>query len=154
MSGLWTPGDPQPSGGSGAGSGEGPSGPGSEPQPGPGSGAPSGGQPGDAADEAALAEELRRVRLELASTPVADIVANHAVGLWQLAVLHLTPEDGEQPRLDEAGLAIDAMAGLVEPLGDRLGANAEALRDALAQLRLAYVQVRDSVDPGATAVDD
>jgi hypothetical protein len=81
-------------------------------------------------------------------------VANHAVGLWQLAVLHLTPEEGEEPRLDEAGLAIDAMAGLVEPLGDRLGANAEALRDALSQLRLAYVQVRDSVDPGATAVDD
>jgi hypothetical protein len=153
VSGLWTPGDPQPSAGSGAGSGTGPSGTGPEPEPAPGSGAPSGG-PGDEADEAALAEELRRVRLELASTPVADIVANHAVGLWQLAVLHLTPEEGEEPRLDEAGLAIDAMAGLVEPLGDRLGANAEALRDALAQLRLAYVQVRDSVDPGAAAVDD
>lgn len=94
-------------------------------------------------DEAALAEELRRVREELARTPVADIVANHAVGLWQLAVLHLSPEEGHPPDLAEAGLAIDAMAGLVENLGDRLGQHAEALRDALAQLRVAFVQVQD-----------
>jgi hypothetical protein len=110
---------------------------------------PSGGPPvGDepegppSPDEIAMAEELRRVRAELAATPVADIIANHAVGLWQLAVLHLTPEEGEEPRLDEASLAIDAMAGLVESLGDRFGPHAEPLRDALAQLRLAFVQVR------------
>jgi hypothetical protein len=94
-------------------------------------------------DDAAVAEELRRVRAELAATPVADIIANHVVGLWQLAVLHLTPDGGEAPNLDEAGLAIDAMAGVVESLGDRLGENADPLRDALAQLRLAFVQVRD-----------
>lgn len=94
-------------------------------------------------DEAKMAEELRRIRAELASTPVADIVANHAVGLWQLAVLHLTPEGDEPPNLSESSLAIDAMAGLVDGLSDRLGANAEPLRDALSQLRLAYVQVRD-----------
>jgi hypothetical protein len=92
-------------------------------------------------DEAAIAEEMARVRAELAATPVTDIVANHALGLWQLAVLHLTPEDGP-PNLDEAGLAIDAMAGLVDGLGDRLGDNAEPLREALAQLRLAFVQLR------------
>jgi hypothetical protein len=94
-------------------------------------------------DEAAIAEELRRVRAELAATPVADIVANHAVGLWQLAVLHLVPEDGRSPDLAQAGLAIDAMAGLVDGLGDRLGENAEPLRDALAQLRLMFVQVSE-----------
>jgi hypothetical protein len=163
VSGLWTPGDPQSGAGTGSGSSAGAGDPG--PDPGQDTRLTDAGQPSEA-DEAALAEELQRVRAELASTPVADIVANHAVGLWQLAVLHLTPEEGELPRLDEAGLAIDAMAGLIEPLGDRLGANAEALRDALAQLRLAYVQVRDSVDPsqapnpapnpaaGETAVDD
>ena len=99
--------------------------------------------PGEEVDEAALAEELRRVRAELAATPVADIIANHAVGLWQLAVLHLTPEGDEAPDLEQASLAIDAMAALVEGLGDRLGTNAEPLRDALSQLRLAFVQVRD-----------
>jgi hypothetical protein len=99
-------------------------------------------------DEAALAEELQRVRADLAATPVAEIVANHAVGLWQLAVLHLTPEAGEAPRLDEASLAIDAMAGMVESLGDRLGEYAESLRDALAQLRLAFVEVRGRATEG------
>jgi hypothetical protein len=98
------------------------------------------GAPGAPGDEQ-VAEELRRVRAELASTSVADLVANHAIGLWQLAVLHLTPEEGAPLRLDEAGLAIDAMSALVDGLGDRLGENAEPLRDALSQLRMAFVQV-------------
>jgi hypothetical protein len=93
--------------------------------------------------EEEVAEELRRVRAEISGTPVADIVANHAVGLWQLAVLHLTPESGGEPRLDEAGLAIDALAALVEGLGDRLGEHSQSLRDGLAQLRLAFVQVQN-----------
>jgi hypothetical protein len=90
---------------------------------------------------------MARVRAELASTPVADLVANHAIGLWQLAVLHLTPEEGHPIRLDEAGLAIDAMASLVEGLGDRLGEAAEPLRDALAQLRVAFVQISERAAP-------
>lgn len=93
--------------------------------------------------------EMRRAREELASVPVADIIANHAVGLWQLAVLHLTPDPGpdgspSEPRLDEAGLAIDALAALVDGLGARLAPHDEALRDALSQLRLAFVQVSSS----------
>jgi hypothetical protein len=89
-----------------------------------------------------LAEELERVRAELATTPVIDIVANHAVGLWQLAVLHLTPGGDAPPRLDEARLAIDALGALVDGLGDRFGEHAEPLRDALAQLRVVFVQVQ------------
>ena len=91
--------------------------------------------------EAQVAEEMRRVRAELAATPVVDLVANHAIGLWQLAVLHLTPEEGTAPDLVEASLAIDAMAAIVDGLGARLGENAEPLGEALAQLRLAFVQV-------------
>jgi hypothetical protein len=101
---------------------------------------------------------MRRAREELANVPVVDIVANHAVGLWQLAVLHLTPEpqpDGSptEPRLAEAGLAIDALAALVDGLGDRLAPNDEPLRDALGQLRMAYVQVA-SGDVLTTEIDD
>lgn len=150
MSGLWTPsGEHRPA------------------EPDPAADAPGAraapGSPADA-DEARMAEEMRRVREEIAGTPVADIVANHAVGLWQLAVLHLTPEGDEEPRLDEAALAIDAMAALVEGLGDRLGESADALRDALAQLRLAFIQVRQhggsangdapDGDPGDGAAED
>ena len=94
-----------------------------------------------AASDEEVAEELRRVRAELAGTSVADLVANHAIGLWQLAVLHLTPEAGASIRLDEAGLAIDAMAALLDGVGHRLGENEPPLRDALSQLRLAFVQV-------------
>jgi len=109
----------------------------------PGGDAGAGGGGGGPPDEAAVAEELRRVRAELAATPVVDLIANHAVGLWQLAVLHLIPEGDEAPRLTDASAAIDALAGIVEGLGDRLGRHAEPLRDALAQLRMAFVQVRD-----------
>jgi hypothetical protein len=131
VSSLWTPsGEHVPDDETGSGDG-----PGSSPSALPSTEA--------SHEDAELAEELRRVRAELAATPVADIVANHAVGLWQLAVLHLTPEEGETPNLAEAALAIDAMAAIVDGLGDRLGESAEALRDALAQLRVAYVQVRD-----------
>jgi hypothetical protein len=87
-----------------------------------------------------------RARAELASVPVPDIIANHAVGLWQLALLHLLPDPADEglepvPRLEEAALAIDALAALVDGLGGRLAPHDEALREALAQLRLAYVQV-------------
>lgn len=90
-----------------------------------------------AVDDAEMREALSR----LAQTPVADIVANHAIGLWQLAVLHLGLS-GESPAdLAQASLAIDGMGALVDGLGERLGEHAVPLRDAVAQLRLAFVQV-------------
>ncbi len=69
-------------------------------------------------DEAAR-EQLRALREQLAQTPVADIVANHAIGLWQLALLHLSAEEGTEPDLEEARLAIDGVAALVEGLEGR-----------------------------------
>jgi len=101
-----------------------------------------GGEPTPAEMEA----EMRRAREELASVPVVDIIANHAVGLWNLAVLHLTPDpnpDGTpaQPRLDQAALAVDALGALVDGLGERLAPHDEALREALGQLRMAFVQL-------------
>jgi hypothetical protein len=94
-------------------------------------------------------EELVRTRAELSAIPVADIVANHAVGLWQLAILHLTPDPGPdgtptEPRLPEAGLAIDALGALVDTLGERLEPHYEALREAVTQLRLAFVEISSS----------
>jgi hypothetical protein len=91
-------------------------------------------------------QELLAARAELAGIPVADIVANHAIGLQQLAVIHLLPDpqaDGTpgEPRLAEAGLAIDALGALVDTLGDRLAPHHEALREAVTQLRLAFVEL-------------
>lgn len=103
---------------------------------------------------AAAGEEMRRVRAELAATPVKDLVANHAIGLWQLALLHLgLDQSGSPPNLPEAKFAIDAMASLVDGVVDRLDDHADPLKDALTTLRLAFVRVSedptDSPGPGA-----
>ena len=135
MSSLWTPSGEHVPDDEGSGSPGAPGAAGPPPAAGP-------------AESEAVEEELRRVRAELAHTPVGDLIANHAIGLWQLAVLHLTPEEGQPVRMDEAGLAIDAMAALVEGLGDRLGEAAEPLRDALAQLRVAFVQISERAEAG------
>jgi hypothetical protein len=90
-------------------------------------------------DEAQVREALGR----LAATPVAAILADHAVRLHELAVLHLGLASERAESLSEAALAIDGMAALVEGLGDRLGDGARPLAEALGQLRLAFVQVRD-----------
>lgn len=132
MSSLWTPSGGEPTPGPDAGGA-------GEPAPDPA--VPDQPLADQHVPDQEVAEELRRVRAELATASVADLVANHAIGLWQLAVLHLTPEGGAPVRLDEAGLAIDAMAALVDGVGDRLGENEAPLRDAMSQLRLAFVQV-------------
>lgn len=104
---------------------------------------------GDEADEQAR-EQLRQLREQLAATPVADIVANHAIGLWELALLHLSPAEGDTPDLEQAQLAIDGVAALVEGLGGRMGRHEEPLREALRQLRLAFVEIsrRESTEGG------
>ncbi|HEY1279960.1 MAG TPA: hypothetical protein VGF22_09840 [Acidimicrobiales bacterium] len=93
----------------------------------------------DPAVEAEMRAELDEARRRLAEVPAAQVVANHAMGLFELAAIHLSHQPAQ---LSEASVAIDAMAALVESLGDRLGPNASVLRDALAQIRLAYVQVK------------
>ncbi len=135
MSTLWTPGggEPNPVQGEPAR----PSEPGPGPDPGP-SMSP------EMSPEAAA--EMNRIRSEIASVAVADHIANHAIGLWQLAIIHLSPEEPRAAQLDEARLAIDAMACLVDGLGADLGENAETLQEALSQLRLAYVEISEQVN--------
>jgi hypothetical protein len=53
-----------------------------------------------------------------------------------------------QPRFDEAQLAIDAMEAVLERVGGRLGDDGAALREALRQAQLAFVQ-RKSETAGA-----
>jgi hypothetical protein len=93
----------------------------------------------DPAAEAELRAELDEARRRLAEVPAAQVVANHAMGLFELAAIHLSQEP---PDLAEAALAIDAMAAVIDSVGDRLGPNAAVLRDALAQIRLAFVQLK------------
>ncbi len=102
-------------------------------QPAP-SGDPSGGaQP----TEEELAARMAQVQRELLQTPAIVVIANHCIGLFQLAALHL---DQERPDLPQAKLAIDALGAIVEGLDDRLGDDETPLRDALTSLRLAFVE--------------
>jgi hypothetical protein len=66
------------------------------------------------------------------------VVANHCYGLFELAAVYLSDSS---PRLEHARLAIDALGYLVDGLGERLGEAHAPLRDALGQIRLAFVQI-------------
>lgn len=92
-----------------------------------------------------MAGQMAEVRQQLLQVPASTVVANHAMGLYELAAIHLSDEP---PGLDEARVAIDAMGGVVESTEGRLGENEPVLRDALAQLRLAYVQLQAAAGEG------
>lgn len=119
MSSLWTPEGEQPVG-------RGDSGPVEEP------------------DDRELTEEeyvqqMAALQEQLAKTPAAAVVANHCYGLFELAALHLSLQP---PQLGEAQIAIDALAAVIEALTGRLGDQESQLKEGLAQLRLAFVQIR------------
>ena len=119
MSSLWTPG-------------------GERPIPPPAHEA--GGGPDEAPlTEAEMQAQMAALRDELAKTPAAAVVANHAYGMFELAALHLSLQP---PQLSEAQLAIDALTALVDGLSGRLGEHETELKPALAQLKLAFVQIR------------
>ncbi len=86
-------------------------------------------------------DALNEARRRLADVPAAVVVANHAMGLYELAAIHL---GASPPRLADAALAIDAVGCLVDGLGARLGPDAATLQDALANIRLAFVQIKGS----------
>lgn len=86
-----------------------------------------------------MIKEMAAARERLLEAPAANVVANHAMGLFELAALHLSQQ---QPDFAEAGLAIDAMAAVVDGLGDRLGEAVPTLQDGLQQLRMTYVQLK------------
>ncbi len=87
-------------------------------------------------------EALADVKQRLAEVPAEVVVVNHVMGLYELAAIHL---GAQPPRLAESALAIDAVGCLVEGLGERLGPDAATLTDALANIRLAFVQIKNTV---------
>lgn len=141
---LWTPGGERPV-------------PGDDGRPG---GAP-GGAPGAAgapgqppltpdqeAEAAQIAAEMAEVRAQLAAVPAAQVVLNHAMGCWELAAIHLS---SQPPNFDEAQVAIDAFGALNDVLQGKIGDDEATLADALAQLRLAFVQLKASFAEGGPA---
>lgn len=93
-----------------------------------------------------IANEMAQVREQLSQVPAAQVVANHAMGCWELAAIHLS---AQPPKFDQAQVAIDAFAALIDVIDGKLGDDEATLKDALAQLRLAFVQVKASYEGGA-----
>lgn len=147
---LWTPGGEHPVDRGDSGGPQGPSG---------GPGGPGGEKlsPEQEAEAHQIAAEMQQVRDQLAQVPAAVVIANHAMGCYELAAIHLS---NQPPRFDEAQLAIDAFAALLGSIEGRLGQDEATLNDALAQIRLAFVQVKGSWEASqapatpATSEDD
>jgi hypothetical protein len=90
-----------------------------------------------------LIAQMSESRRQVLETPAAVVIANHAMGLYELAAIHL---GAETPQLAESKLAIDALAALLDAVDGHLGEDGQTLRDALAQIQLAFVQIRASLE--------
>lgn len=98
--------------------------------------------PEERAQAEAFIAEMVEAQRRIAATPAEMMVANHAAGLYDLAAIKLRDEP---PQLDEARLAIDALAALLDAVGGRLGEHQAPLVEALQMIQMAWVQVRDHV---------
>jgi hypothetical protein len=101
-------------------------------------------------ERAQLAEELDemlRVRREISNTPAAEMVSNHLIRFLDLATIYL---EADPPAFAEAATAIEAFRAVLEGLGDRLGEHRPMLTEALGQVQMIFVQVKQAHD-GRTA---
>ena len=92
---------------------------------------PTGGQVWTPEQEA----EARRMAEEIAATPSLEWVVNTAVSLANIAATKL-----DLGNAADAALAIDALAGIMDKVGDRLQNVEQPLRQTLAQLQMAYAE--------------
>lgn len=94
--------------------------------------------PEERAQAEQMIAEMAQARAEIAHTPAAVVVANHAMGLYELAAIHLSQQP---PNLAEASIAVDALTALTKALEGRLGQNEATLNQALNQLQMAFVEL-------------
>jgi len=87
-------------------------------------------------------QAMEDARRQIAEVPAQVVVANHVMGLYELAAIHLS---NDPPDLLQAALAIDAVACLVDGLGDRIGEEAATMRAALLNIRTAFVQINNQL---------
>ena len=89
--------------------------------------------------------ELAESRERLKAVPASVVVANHAMGLYELAALHLS---SQPPNFAQAMVAIDALGALLDGMQGRLGEAESTLRDGLSQIRMAFVQLKNRPEDG------
>jgi hypothetical protein len=144
MRSIWTPGGehevPRPrQSGSGAGQGGGGRSPGGD--------GPEAERQLTEDEEARLEEaarEMAAVQAQLAAAPPEQVVANHLIGLYELAAIHLSRPE---PNLESSRLAIDALGAVLDACRGRLGEAEATLGSARSQIQLAFVAARQQSAP-------
>ncbi|HVF52715.1 MAG TPA: hypothetical protein VNC78_03805 [Actinomycetota bacterium] len=86
--------------------------------------------------------QARQLAQEIAQTPSIDWVVNTAATLANVAGTKL-----DLGAAGDAQLAIDALAGIINAVGPRLGSTEAPLRQVLAQLQMAYASTAGGVPP-------
>lgn len=90
--------------------------------------------------------EMAETRERLVNTPAEILVVNHAMGLYELAALHLSTDPAN---FESAKLSIDAMNAIVSGLEGRLGEAEATVVQARDQIRLAFVQTKQASQQGS-----
>jgi len=90
--------------------------------------------------------EMAEVQQRIAEAPAAEVLANHLMGFYELGAIHLSQQP---PNFTEAAVAIDALRVVLEGMAGRLGENEATLREALAQIQMAFVQLKDRAEGDA-----
>ncbi|HYV14708.1 MAG TPA: hypothetical protein VE972_01655 [Conexibacter sp.] len=102
-------------------------------------------QPTEEEMRAALEEELKRVRVE-------QVVTEATVSILNVAVLRAGLVPGSEGEVDlvQVRMGVEAVRALLPLVEEAVGAEqAKPIRDALAQLQLAYVRAQGGGEPGA-----
>ncbi len=95
-----------------------------------------------------MARDMTEARSRLLETEASTIISNHALGIYELAAIHITAND---PDMKEGRLAIDSLEALITGVAGRLGETEETLVDALANIKLVYVQRAAALKTAANA---
>jgi hypothetical protein len=96
--------------------------------------------PEQQAEAQAMMAEMAEVQQRIAEAPAADVLANHLMGFYELGAIHLSQQP---PHFAEAAVAIDALRIVLDGMEGRLGENEPTLRQALTQIQMAFVQLKD-----------
>ncbi len=96
--------------------------------------------PEERAQAEQMMAEMAEVQERIAQTPASEVIANHLMGFYELAAIHLSQQP---PHFAEAALAIDALHAVLERLGNQFGENGPVLAQALQQVQMAFVQLKE-----------
>ena len=95
-----------------------------------------------------MARQMEAAQAQMLQMPAGMVVGQQTMQYYELAALYLSQQP---PRLEDARIAIDALGAVVDKLGVRLGDAEQPLRQAVHQLRLAFVQVAGQAPPAGQA---